>query len=83
MRVRFQQTEANTVPWQPGEVISLQVVEVDPADGSYVCETVETFPADLKQRHAEQIAQLEADHRAALATLTPKEEPPEQAEPLN
>lgn len=58
MRVKLLQTETHA-PWQAGEIISVQVASVD-ADGAYACDTLDTFPADIKEQHAAEIARLTA-----------------------
>lgn len=82
MQIEFKHpiTPANVVPWQPGEILTVQIANVD-ADGNYIAETMETFPPDLKQRHASELAQLHADHKARVEELLARLEPaaPEDA----
>lgn len=69
MRVKLLQTGAH-VPWQDGEIVTVQVASVDP-DGAYECETLETYPPDLKEKHQaeldSQALALAAHHETLMA----------------
>lgn len=66
MKAHFRITEDTAhAPWQKDEIVCLKVVEVDPA-GGYQVETVETWPADLKERHAAELEDMRRFHQATL-----------------
>lgn len=67
--VTLRQLEDHT-PWQPGEIVTVKVTLIDP-DGDYVCETLETFPADLKEKHAAALADLQLQLEQAKAVPPP------------
>lgn len=67
MRVKLLQTGAHA-PWQEGEIVTVQVVTIDDA-GAYECETLETYPADIKERHAEQVASMQTNHETQITAL--------------
>lgn len=61
MKIRLVQLVAHA-PWQVGEIVTVQVAAVADA-GAYECETLETYPPDIKEQHAKAItaAELQAD----------------------
>lgn len=56
--LKFTHPDPQQVAWQPGEIVVVQIRKGSAKDG-YVADTLETFPADIEQRHADQ---LEAAH---------------------
>lgn len=74
MQVKLLQTGAHAA-WQVDEIITVKVVAVDDV-GAYECETLETYPPDLKELHAAEIAALHQKHAAEIATLNPPVEEP-------
>ena len=66
-QVRLFQTGMH-VSWKTGENITVQVGE-ELGDGEYLCETLETYPPDLKDQHAAELAARDANYRAGMATL--------------
>lgn len=68
MRIQFLHNEPTTVPWEPGEIVVIQIVE-RAADGTYTCDTLDTFPADIKERHAAQLAQANGEHAETVRQL--------------
>ena len=57
MKLAFPHSAQNAEPWQVGEIICIKVTAIG-KDGGYECETIETFPADIKERHAGELAAL-------------------------
>lgn len=55
-------------PWQEGEIVTVQVLQAK--GGAYICETLETYPPDLKQRHADELEQMQTLHAQAFAEMT-------------
>jgi len=64
MEVKFTHPDPLVAPWQEGEIITVRVTAVE-KDG-YTCETIETYPPDMKERHAARIEELMAEHEAEL-----------------
>lgn len=67
MKVRLTQT-AMHVPWREGEIVTVQVTS-DDGDGIYGCETIETFPPDLKDQHVAALQARDLQHQERVAEL--------------
>lgn len=64
MRVKLLQTGEHA-PWQETEIITVQVVAIRDL-GEYDCETLETYPPDLKDQHAAVIERIHKLHQEEL-----------------
>jgi hypothetical protein len=55
-------TTGGHAPWKPGEIVAV----------AYECETLETFPADIKDQHAAELALRDTNHAAVVDDLQAK-----------
>ena|SRR5437773_11787678 len=60
-------TAAGHNAWKEGEIITIQVKSVD--EEGYTCETIETYPADLKDQHKIELSLMNANHLQAVAEI--------------
>lgn len=60
--------KVNHAEWVPEEIVCMKVISK--AGAAYECETVETWPVDLKAQHAAALERQHAVHQAQLHELT-------------
>lgn len=82
MRAHFRITEdVPHAPWNPGDILTIQIEALE-GDG-YTAQTVETYPADLRQQHEQELTGIRLQHARELARLRGEEEPESLPPPLN
>ncbi|MFI4977546.1 MAG: hypothetical protein ACHQC8_02545 [Solirubrobacterales bacterium] len=63
-KVRLMQTGMH-VPWAVGEIVTVQVAS-DAGDGEFLCDTIETYPADFKDQHVAELTARDLNHAGAM-----------------
>lgn len=70
MQITFTHGDKASVPWNKGDLVTVKITKV--TGDTYTAETVETYPADIKERHNAQLAQEQKRYKE-MADVTTKQ----------